>query len=188
MSETLFVNEQKRPSMFAEAAQYRRCLVPSTGYWEWRHVKQLGKRGKLLKDAVKFPYHISVNQHLDDHPFYMAGVYSTWIDEQSGEIVDTFTIVTTEANELSANIHNTKKRMPTILNEDLAYEWMYGKLSKDDVMDIAKTQFPSEQMTAWTVSSNFKNQIDPREKFEFMGLPPLGSDEPYNPYQTLTLF
>ncbi len=188
MSETLLVNEQKRPSMFAEAAQYRRCLVPSTGYWEWRHVKQMGKRGKILKDPIKIPYHIVVNKQNDDHPFYMAGIYSTWIDEQTGEMVDTAAIVTAVATELSANVHNIKKRMPTILDEDLAYEWMFGKLSKDDMMDIAKTQYPSAKMDAWTVSKRFLNEIDPRAKFEYRGLPPLGSDEPYNPNETLTLF
>lgn len=75
--ETLFLNEKKRPSMFADTAQHRRCLVLSTAFWEWRHVKQIGKSGKVLKDAFKVSYHIVVNKLQEDHPFYMAGIYST---------------------------------------------------------------------------------------------------------------
>jgi len=186
--EGLFINEKGKTSMYAGAAQYRRCLVPSTGYWEWRHIKQIGKSGKILKDPIKIPYHLVVKEYQENHPFYMAGLWGTWVSEETGEVVENFTIVTTVANELSANVHNAKKRMPTILKEDLAYEWLFGKLSKDDIMDMAKIQYPTDEMDAWTVAKNFLSALNPRDKFEYPGLPPLGSDEPFNPYQTLSFF
>ncbi|MDH7459821.1 SOS response-associated peptidase family protein [Chitinophagaceae bacterium 26-R-25] len=186
--EGLFINEKGKSSIYAGAAQYRRCLVPSTGYWEWRHVKQIGKSGKILKEPAKIPYHLVVTDHQVDNPFYMAGICGTWISEESGEKVENFTIVTTVANEISAQVHNVKKRMPTILKGDLAYEWVFGNLSKDDIMDIAKIKYPTEEMDAWTVAKGFRSALNPRGKFDYAGLPPLGSDEPFNPYQTLSLF
>ena len=80
------------------------------------------------------------------------------------------------------------KRMPTILNEDLAYEWVFGNLSKDEIMDLAKIKYPTEQMDAWTVAKGFQTAFDTRKRFEYPGLPPLGSDEPFNPDQALSLF
>jgi putative SOS response-associated peptidase YedK len=187
-SEGLFVNDKGKSSMFGGAAQYRRCLVPSTGYWEWRHVKQIGKSGKLLKEPVKIPYHLVVTDHQEDRPFYMAGICGIWVSEESGEVVESFSVVTTAANELTADVHNMKKRMPTILNKDLAYEWMFGKLSKDDIMDIAKIQYPANEMDAWPVAKGFQTAFNSREKFDYAGLPPLGSDEPFNPQGNLSLF
>lgn len=186
--EGLFANDKGRPSMFAGAAQFRRCLVPSTGYWEWRHLKQIGKSGKILKEPAKIPYHLVVTDHQEDRPFYMAGVWGTWVSEETCEVVENFTIVTTAANELSAQVHNVKKRMPTILNEDLAYDWMFGKLSKDDIMDIARIQYPTNEMDAWTVAKGFQTAFDTRKKFEYPGLPQLGSNEPFNPDQAPSLF
>lgn len=53
-------------------------------------------------------------------------------------MVDTFSVITTTANELHVNVHNAKKRMPTMLKDDIAYDWMFGKLSKDDIMILRK--------------------------------------------------
>lgn len=55
--------------------------------------------------------------------------------------------------------------MPTILNEDLEWEWMFGDLSEDRITDIAKTQFPSDQMTACTIRKDFKEQLEPTMPF-----------------------
>ena len=45
-------------------------------------------------------------------------------------------------------IHNSKKRMPTILTEDLAWEWLFGNLDEERITEIARYQFPTEQMEA----------------------------------------
>lgn len=56
--------------------------------------------------------------------FAFAGLYSNWVDNVSGEIKNTFTIVTTEANEIMSKIHNIKKRMPIILKKEDEEKWL----------------------------------------------------------------
>jgi len=79
--------------IYREAALSRRCLVLSSGFFEWRHLFPIGKKtGKPLKTAVKYPYHIGVK----DHPyFFIAGVWQPWKDIETGEYVETFSVVTT---------------------------------------------------------------------------------------------
>lgn len=166
--------------IYRQAALERRCLVLSTGFFEWRHIFPISKRtGQPLKTAIKYPYFISLK---DKGYFYMAGIWQPWTDTNTGEHVDTFAIVTTEANELMEQVHNTKKRMPTILNVDLGYEWMFGKLEEERITEIALTQYPSVEMQAWSINKDFKNSLCPTDPFQYYDLPPLGSDgEPPKP-------
>ena len=157
--------------MYREAALHRRCLILSTGFFEWRHVFPIGKRtGKPLKTAVKFPYHIGVKNH--DY-FYLAGIWQPWKDVETGEYVETFSIVTTAANKLMQQIHNSKKRMPTILTESLAREWLLDNLSEERISEIARYQFPETQMEVCTISKDFRNSIEPAAPFVYEDLPAL---------------
>ena len=70
-------------------------------------------------------------------------------------------------------IHNTKKRMPTILNEDLAYEWLFGNHSEERILQIAATQFPSEKMEACTIAKDFREALEPTKEFTYEDLPAL---------------
>lgn len=76
-----------------------RCLILAESFKEWKHEIVNGK-------LVKTPYEIKT---ADGLPFAFAGLYSIWNGQP------TFTILTTEANELMAEIHNSKKRMPVVL-------------------------------------------------------------------------
>jgi putative SOS response-associated peptidase YedK len=58
--------------------------------------------------------------------FAIAGLWSQWEDTSNGEIIFSYTMVTTEANELMAKIHNTKKRMPLILTPENEKAWLEG--------------------------------------------------------------
>lgn len=58
--ENLFVNEKGKLSMYREGALTGRCLVLSSGFYEWRHIQKIGKRGQLLKATEKIPYRIGV--------------------------------------------------------------------------------------------------------------------------------
>lgn len=53
-------------------------------------------------------------------------------------------------------VHNSKKRMPTILNEDLAYEGMFGNLDEKRILEIAATQYPADQMQGCTIAKDFR--------------------------------
>jgi putative SOS response-associated peptidase YedK len=56
--------------------------------------------------------------------FVFAGLYFQWVDRRTGEIKNTYTIVTTAANPLLAEIHNHKKRMPVILKQEDEEKWL----------------------------------------------------------------
>ena len=157
--------------IYRQSALSRRCLVLSTGFFEWRHVFPIGKKtGKPLKTAVKYPYYITLK---DREYFFMAGIWTPWTDQVSGEHVESFAIVTTAANSLMEQIHNTKKRMPTILIEDLAYEWLFGDPDEKRIAEIAATQYPSEQMEACSIAKDFRDVLEPTRAFEYEDLPAL---------------
>lgn len=159
--------------MYCDAALHRRCLVLSSGFYEWRHVNPIGKKGQPLKTAVKYPYHIYIPNH---EYFYMAGIYQPWTDKETGEQVETFAIVTTKANRLMEQVHNSKKRMPCILNEDIAYEWLFGKPDEKRILEIAATQYPAEKMAAYPIAKDFREASDPMAKFEYAELPALDGE------------
>lgn len=149
--------------LFKPAALNYRCLVPSTGFFEWRHFKPIG-----AKKDIAYPYFISViNQPL----FYMAGIYQPWTDKESGETMDTFSIITTKANDLMEQIHNKKKRMPTILNEAKASEWLQPNLCEAKIMELASGIYDASYMSAYTIDKSFRTSSNPLEQFEYAELP-----------------
>lgn len=161
----------QKNKIYRDAALNRRCLVLSTGFYEWRHIFPKNKKtGLPLKTAVKYPYNIGVK---DQEYFYMAGVWNAWTDADTGEYVESFAIVTTEANNIMAQIHNSKKRMPTILTEDLAWEWLFGDLSEDRITEIAKYQLPADKMEACSIAKDFQQALDPTSSFEYSDLEPI---------------
>lgn len=137
-----------------------RCLVLSTGFYEWRHEQKIGKRGEYLKATEAIPYYITVKS---DEPFYMAGIWKPWIDNQTNEVIATFAICTQPANEIMQYIHNKKKRMPMILPGKLAAKWLDETLSSDQVTDFANYQLSSDFMQAHTVSKDFRSSPNPSE-------------------------
>ncbi len=166
--EILFPNK-----IYRDAALHRRCLVLSTGFYEWRHIFPLNKRtGKPVKTAIKYPYYISLK---DKEYFYMAGIWQPWTDKATGEYVETSSIVTTSAKGhlLMSQIHNSKKRMPVILNDDLAYEWLFDHLSETRILQLAATQFPSDGMQAYPITKDFRSALEPTKAFHYEDLPEL---------------
>lgn len=157
--------------MYRDAALKRRCLVFSSGFYEWRHIVRLNKRtGLPLKTADKYPYHIS----LKDAPYFlMAGIWQPWTDKETGETVNTFAICTTEANPLLAEVHNSKRRMPTILPDALAAEWISDGLTEERITQLATYQLPADQMHAYTIRKDFREAANPTEPFTYEDLPEL---------------
>lgn len=169
--ENLFVSEKGKESIFAEAARQRRCLVLSTGFYEWQHVYPKNKKtGAPLKTAVKYPYFINLK---DQEYFYFAGIYQEWVDKSTGEAIETVAVVTAPATELMMQVHNTKGRMPTILDDDLAWEWMMEDLSDERILEIARTGYPAKKMQACTIAKDFRESLNPAEPFKYEDLPAL---------------
>jgi len=95
---------------FRNAMQQRRCLVPATGFFEWK-----GEPGRKQAFAITVP-----GRHL----FAFAGLWERWKPKDGeGAPVDTFTIITTDANASVMPIHD---RMPVILPEAAYDEWLFG--------------------------------------------------------------
>ena len=156
--------------MYRESALKRRCLVLSSGFYEHRHIFPMGKKGLPLKTPKKYPYHITV----PSKPVFMiAGIYTPWIDTETGEVKDTFALCTTKANSLMQQVHNSKMRMPTILTDELADEWSNPNLSEERIIEIATNVYPVEHMKAYTVSKSFLEDADPTAEIIYPELPEL---------------
>ena len=91
----------------------KRCLIIANGFYEWQWLDTKGKN--------KIKYEIGIG---NDQLFAFAGIYSQWTNKTTGEIKNTYAMVTTEANELMAEIHNIKKRMPIILKPEDEINWL----------------------------------------------------------------
>ena len=157
--------------IYRDASLKRRCLVLSTGFYEWRHIFPKNKKtGQPLKTAVKYPYYISLKEQ---EYFYMAGIWQPWTDRQTGEHVETLAIVTTDANYIMKQIHNSKNRMPVILSDEMAWQWMMDELPESRITDIATSQYSAQQMQAYTIDKDFRTSVEPTTAFTYEELPSL---------------
>jgi putative SOS response-associated peptidase YedK len=122
-SETLF----EKPA-FSHAAKTKRGLLPITGFYEYKHAK-----GK------KFPHFIDWK---DEEVRWLACVCDEWKDAERGEVVSTFAIVTTAANQFMSGIHNNPDldgpRMPVILKADELKIWMDNQTPEQKLKDLLK--------------------------------------------------
>jgi putative SOS response-associated peptidase YedK len=109
---------EEKPS-FKNSIQ-NRCLIIADGFYEWQWLDKAGK--KKQKYLIELP-----NQDL----FCFAGIYNQWVNKLTGETLNTFAMLTTEANPLMAEIHNSKKRMPVILTPQNESLWLAG-INKND--------------------------------------------------------
>lgn len=91
----------------------KRCLVIVDGFMEWQWLDTKGKK--------KQPYLISLP---NNNPFAFAGLWNEWLDPSTGELISTYTILTTEATGLMAEIHNSKERSPIILTPEEEAAWL----------------------------------------------------------------
>ena len=111
---------------FRDAYRRRRCILPVDGFFEWKAIK--GQK-------AKHPYAIAMK---DGRPFGIGGLWENWKEPTSGEWIRTFAIITTDANELVAEIHD---RMPLILAPD-----------EPDPPELMRP-FPADPMRMWPIST-----------------------------------
>lgn len=120
---------------FRQLVSSRRCLVPADGFYEW---KRVGKD--------KAPYRIILKDH---SLFTFAGLWDEWVDHSTGEVLNTFTVITTEPNELMLNIHN---RMPAILHPEEEQVWLSGTEDISRLVELLRP-YPAHEMLAYPVSA-----------------------------------
>jgi len=168
---------------FADAFERRRCLVPADGFYEW--VEGSGPDGDGNRGgAGKTPYRVAFE---GDRPFAMAGLYERWEPPEpettqtglgafgggSGEggdsddgdgPVETFTILTTEPNDLVDDLHH---RMAVILDPDQEETWLRGDA---DEAAALLDPYPADEMTAYPVSARVNSPgVDAPELIEPVG-------------------
>jgi len=161
-------NEILSKKTFSSAARKHRCLVPSTGFYEFMHVPRIGKKGQPLKATDKIPFFVTVPQ---EPVFYMAGIYSPWFDQEKDDWVDTFSICTADAGNVMAQVHNVKKRQPTILPAGLAERWLDSNLTDEEIVEIASHQFDNTKLHVHTVKQQFWHVGDPEEEVHYDNVP-----------------
>lgn len=105
---------------FRSAFARRRCVVPVSGFYEWQ------KR----EEGPKQPYYI---YRADGEPLLFAGLWERW--GKDDEILDTFTILTTEPNEMMSAVHD---RMPCVLEREEVELWC-GEYGNDSTRNLLRS-------------------------------------------------
>jgi len=118
---------------FRGAYRRRRCILPVDGFFEWKAI-----RGQKAKQ----PFAIAMK---NGEPFGIGGLWENWKDPASGEWTRTFAIITTDANQLVAEIHD---RMLILARSDYA-RWLSDEPDPRDLM----RPFPAEPMRMWPIST-----------------------------------
>lgn len=130
-----------RSESVAEKPAYRssfkkkRCLIPADGFYEWK------KEGKL-----KQPFLI---RRKDTKPFAFAGLWSSWWDQERSQKVDTFTILTTDANDLMRPLHD---RMPVVLDRENFDLWLDPKVEDASKLQPLLVPYSGDDFEAFPVS------------------------------------
>lgn len=133
----------EKKSSFKRPFKSRRCLVIADGFYEWKHTE----------DNEKIPYRFVMK---DKSPFAMAGLWEHWLKDHKP--VKTFTIITTEANELTEPIHH---RMPVILPAVNQEIWMSLESNEAELKELL-VPYDSSKMEYYQVSkivNSWKNDV-----------------------------
>lgn len=121
---------------FREAFLKHRCLVIADGFFEW----QKGEKKKT-------PYYVHL---ISRRPFGFAGLYHAWTSPE-GHVICTCTIITTEANELLAQVHD---RMPVIIPKEKEDLWLDPDMHDQDVLRGLLRPYPAAEMEMYPVAPN----------------------------------
>ena len=157
-SETVF----EKPS-FRSYIPNNRCLIIADGFFEWMDFQK-----------KKYPHLIQMK---DRQLFCFAGIYSSWVDKTTGELINSFSILTTDANPMMEKIHNLKKRMPVIIPPPLYKKWLSPDLTKEAIQSFFDP-YPEEKMQNHTISKRITSRTENSNVPETV--------EPFN-YPELTL-
>jgi putative SOS response-associated peptidase YedK len=124
---------------YRDALRKRRCLVPADAFYEWQKI-----------DAkTRQPFAIAL---ASGEPYGFAGLWERW-EPKEGAALESFTILTTDPNELMEPIHN---RMPVLVERKDYERWLDASNPAQPPVDLLKP-YPAEKMRAWPVTSRVGN-------------------------------
>lgn len=126
----------EKPS-FQNAFPYRRCIIPATGFYEWKK----GAGGKQ-------PFYFYLK---DKEIFGFAGLYEKWLDTDSGKYIETCTLITTAPNQILKPVHD---RMPVILKPQDYSEWLDTAEKDTDKLQKLLNSYPADEMASHKVSKS----------------------------------
>jgi len=127
--------------MFQPLIKSKRCLIPATGFYEWKKTEQR-----------KIPYYFELKSK---ELFTFAGLYDEWMNEKQ-EIIKSYTIITTTPNSLVGEIHN---RMPVILKRKDELEWINSETNNISEILSLLEPYSSHEMEAFPVNSFSSQQL-----------------------------
>ncbi|MBW2229840.1 MAG: SOS response-associated peptidase [Deltaproteobacteria bacterium] len=128
-----------KPS-FRDALRRRRCIVPADGFYEWQ-------RPEAGSKAPRVPHYF---RRRDGGLLAIAGLWEEWTDKVSGEIVESCTLLTTDANEVVARIHH---RMPVLLDAADYAGWLDPKLAEPQDVQGLLVAAPEDMLESIRVST-----------------------------------
>jgi putative SOS response-associated peptidase YedK len=141
---------EEKPS-YSSSFRSKRCIIPVKGFFEWQH-----------SSTGKIPWYI---HRADNDIMSLAGLWSEWSDTSTGETIATFSIITTIANDLMADIHNTKKRMPVVLERKSEAKWLDLSSGSEQLNQLLVT-YPSSVLAAHTISDLVNRKVPERDSPE----------------------
>ncbi len=124
---------------FRHAIKYRRCIVPTSGFYEWTH-----------SGSRKQPYFFHMANR---SPMCLAGLWESWKTPEDCEL-ETFSILTTAANQLVEPLHD---RMPVILHPDTFTLWLNHNVHDPDQLQPLYQPFPATEMASYMVPDVVNN-------------------------------
>ncbi len=129
---------------YGKAIREGRCLIIADGFFEPHH-----------SNDISYPHFCHLK---DDSIFAFAGICSEYDD---GEY--TCSILTKEANDFFAKFHNVKRRMPLVLDREFEEEWLRGDLSEENIKELMRVGFTTDEFEAYSVSHDLYRPGAPKD-------------------------
>ena len=146
-------NKENDPNYFGEKGIFKkpffrhlkrkRCILPVQYFIE-------GPK----KERMKKPY---IVERTDKRPFALGGLWDEWTDKETGEIIPTFTIITTPNNELLGKVGH--HRSPLLIPGDMTSEWLDPEVGKEEIERVMEPFDPSG-FHAYRVSPEIRRKND----------------------------
>lgn len=136
---------------FSNSFANKRCIVPVTGFYEW--------------DNFKNPYLFFYN---NNKIFSLAGLWDRWSQKGTDKILDTFTILTMDAESPISKFHN---RMPVILKKDEEKKWISEGIKKENLLEKGRSKniiFQRVSKDINSISNNFSELLDKVDEQQFL--------------------